>query len=234
MRKLALCFIAVLAIAGCKKTVKGESKRWTSNNQTVDELGVLYPNFKKPLEEQRAKAKAAMDAAEKVEEKKKRISQMSSANNLLMAGFVGQLSDVDATKKKIDERIVEVSGKAADQADRMSAQQAAENAKRVLAQVDATLKKGAPDVTSANIILKKVTADLRAAEENLDKAASMAQDKQTAKTDKATAEKAAADKAAQEKKAAETWTCEFCGTVNKTADGNKCGNCGADRPAATE
>jgi ABC-type transporter Mla subunit MlaD len=220
------CVALLLMVAACKKSVEGESKRWTSANRTADELIVLYPGFKAALEEQRQKAKTAMDAAEAVSEEKQRIDKMAAANTMLTSGFVGQLRDADQTIKKIREKAIEISGKATDESDRMTARQAADQATRVVVQVEGMLKQGAPDAASAAIKLRKVTEDLRAAQDNLDRAARIAQDKQRAKESAEKAEKAPAN---TQQPAAEVWTCEYCDHKNPS-EATACENCGAARP----
>jgi hypothetical protein len=227
MRTMAIgCVALLLVVAACKKSVEGEAKRWTSANSTVDELIVLYPGFKAALEEQRQKAKAAMDAAEAISEETQRIDKMAAANTLLTSGFVGQLRDADRTIKKIREKAIEISGKATDESDRMTARQAADQANRVIAQVEGSLRQGVPDAASAAIMLRKVTEDLRAAQDNLERAARIAQDKRRATEAAEQAEKAPAN---TEPPAAQAWTCEYCDHKNPS-DSTTCQNCGAARP----
>jgi hypothetical protein len=225
MRRLTYCFLALTVFAACKKSVKGESKRWERANQTVDELAVQYPGFKSALEEQRSKAKAAMEAAEKISDEEERIDKMSEANKLLTGGFIGQLGDVDKKEKKIRDEIVDAAGLAADEAARMSIQKAVEHAEHTLAEVDAVLKRGAPNKTEAAILLKKVTSDLNAAEKTLKRVTKGAEDKKAEAAEKGDVSGAPA---AGEPEGA-TWTCAYCNTVN-AAKRTTCSNCGADRP----
>lgn len=229
MRRVVLYAVAILMLSvACKKTEGNENKRWEQANKDVDELTVLYPGFKAALEQQRTEAKTAMEAAKAVEDKDSRISKMSSANNKLTGGFITQLKGVDAKKKAIQAKIVQVTGGAGDKADRASAQQAAENAKKVIAKVEATLKKGAPDVKSARVIMKQVTADLQSATSNLGMAAKMAQQKKDAKNPKAKTGTGAATTLVAPPKAAK-WTCEYCDHENK-GDATHCAQCNALRP----
>lgn len=231
MRRIAVVTIALLVLGmGCKKTEKGENQRWKNATKSVEELKVLYPGFKQALTEQYDQAKTLMDQAEKLSDEDDRIKKMSEANNLLSRGFVPQLAGVDAKQKAIQSKIVEITTKAADQSDRAGAQQAADNAKRTIAQVDAALKKGAPDAKSAAIIVSKVTADLDAAERLLGKVANMAQQKQGAAAAPAAKTPGSNPPAANAQPAAEPWTCEYCGHTNEH-DHESCGNCGAARPA---
>lgn len=229
MRAMAIgCVVLLLTVAACKKSVEGESKRWTSANRTVDELSVLYPGFKTALEEQRQKAKAAMDAAEAVSDEKQRISAMSAANSMLTSGFVGELRDADQSIKKIRDKVIEVSGKAADESDRLTAKQAADQATQVVTQVEGVLKRGATDAASAGILLKKVTTDLRAAQDTLDRVAKIAQDKQQAKEAAQQPAAGGTGQAPAEQPAA-TWTCDHC-DHNNPAEATTCQNCGAPHP----
>lgn len=232
MRKLAILPVLCLAFSfsvGCKKSVEGESKAWKRANQKVDELAVLYPTFKAALEEQRSAAKTAMDAANAISEEKEKIKKMAAANNMLTGGFVDQLGAIDATKKKLRDQIVKLAGAATDEADKASIKAATEQVERVLAEADATLARGAKTAVEANVLVKKVTGDLAAAEKTLAGVGKVAQDKQ----DKAAADEAAAAAAAAAKaKAAEPpppWKCEYCGNENPP-EVTTCGSCGAAKP----
>lgn len=236
MRLLTLGLIALFGLSACSKSVEGESRRWEQGQRKVEELGVLYPRFKDALEAQRQKAEAAMEAARSVGDEKQRIEEMAAANQLLSGGFVGQLAAVDASIKKIREQIVEVSGKAADESDRLSARQAAQGAERVLAEVKTTLNRGAGDPAAAAVLLKKVSSDLRAAENNLKRVARAVRDKQRAREAEEKAAKAAdeagtgqAGSAGAGEQAAQAWTCEYCDSASP-ADADTCHNCGAPRP----
>ena len=233
MRKIALYAIALLIVtAGCKKTEKGEDARWKSGVKTVEELKVLYPGFKAPLQEQYDNAKNAMDLAKNESDKDARIKKMSSANNLLTAGFVSQLQTVDTKKKELQNTILKVTGQASDQADRATAQQASDSAKKLIAQVEATLQRGAPSITAANVIVRKAIDDLQQADTLLGTAANMAQAKKNAAN--ATAGTAGATPgagAAAPDPAKEKWTCEHCGQEHVGTD-QTCSNCGAPRPKA--
>ena len=233
MKKLALCclFLTLVLAIGCKKSVEGESKTWDRANQTVEELKVLYPGFKAALVEQQTAAKTAMEAAKAVDGEKDKIKQMAAANSLLTGGFVGQLSQVDAAKKKIRSTVVELAGKAADERDKASMEKATQQADQILAEVETTLKRGAKNTTEASVILKKVTADLESAEATLNMVAKTAGDKEAAKAAaaKAEADKIAADEAAaaKAKEPPPPWKCEYCSTDNP-AERTACKNCGAD------
>lgn len=233
MKKIALYAVALLIVAaGCKKTEKGEDTRWKTGTSTVEELKVLYPGFKAPLQEQHDKAKAAMEVAKKESGKDARIKKMSSANNLLTAGFVGQLKTVDEKKKAIEAKMIEVTGKAKDKADRATAQQASDSAKKIIGQVDATLKKGAPSVTAANIIVKKAIADLQQADKLLGTAAGIAQQKQAGKNPgagKLINKTVGAKTPPPPDPAKEKWTCDHCGHQHAGTE-KSCTNCGAARP----
>ncbi len=232
MKRLALGFLLfTLTLAlGCKKSVEGESKTWDRANQTVEELKVLYPGFKAALAEKQATAKTAMEAAKAVDGDKAKIEKMAAANHMLTGGFIDQLTNVDAAKKKIRSTVVELAGKANDERDKAGMHKATEQADQVLAEVETILKRGAKTATEASVILKKVTSDLESAEKNLAMVAKSAGDKVAAKAakEKAAADKIAADKAAADKakEPPPPWKCEYCSTDNP-ADSKACKNCGA-------
>ena len=232
MRKIALyALVLLVAAVACKKTEKGENQRWKNGVKTIDELKVWYPGFKAPLEAQLKKAQAAMDAAKAVSDEKQRVKQMSSANNMLTAGFVTQLKDIDAKKKAIQAKIVEVTGTAGDKSDRASAKQAADNAKKAVQQVEALLKKGAPDAKTANIVLKKAVGDLTAAEQVLATASNISAQKkgpQPAAGKPGTGADAKKVPVTPPDPAKQPWTCEYCSHEN-AGDKHSCDNCGAAR-----
>jgi hypothetical protein len=231
MKRLALCLLFFTLVLGCKKSVEGESKTWDRANQTVEELKILSPGFKAALAEQQTAAKTAMEAAKAVEGKKDKIKKMSAANHMLTGGFVDQLSNVDAAKKKIRSTVVELAGKANDERDRAGMQKATEQADQVLAEVEAILKRGAKTPTEASVVLKKVTSDLESAEKNLAMVAKSAGDKESAKAAKIAADeaevKAAAAAAAKAKEPPPPWKCEYCSKDNP-AERTTCKHCGAD------
>jgi chromosome segregation ATPase len=225
MKKLTICFLAVMVFAGCKKSVEGENKTWNRANQTVDELAVQYPGFKTALKAQQKQAKSAMDAAKEVSDEKQKIDEMSAANKLLTSGFVAQLRDVDKTKKKIRDKIVDATGMATNDPEGMSIKKAIEQAEQAISEIDPVLKRGANDPTEATVILKKVTANLESAEKTLDRVTKSVKDKKAAEAKPAG--DVVKEPAAKDDKPAD-WKCKYCDTVNKP-ERKSCSNCGADR-----
>ena len=225
--------LALLTPTACKKTLEGETKRWDSGNATVTRLAAEYPSFKAALEEQRRVATQAMDAAKQVSGDEQRIDAMSKANNLLTGGFVGELDGVDRKKKEIRTKIVDVPAKAKEDGDRNSARSAADMANRIITEVESRLKQGAADPTAAQIVMKKVTEELRDADSALDKVASSIRSKEqaAAKADQAAGGATSGDtgKAGDTGKEAAAWTCEYCSHKNP-ADAEVCAECGAKKP----
>lgn len=215
---LAVC----AALTSCKRTVKGEESRWSSKNQTMKELAVLYPSFKAPLEARQAQAKTLYDAAQGVADEKERIGKLAEANDALGAGFVSELESIDGRIKRIRAKLVDISGAAKEAADQRRVEQTKQNVERALTEVAGRLKQGAPDASAADVVLRKVAGDLSAVEQQV---AAAVPAKPAAEAKPGTTAPAAAPPVA-----AETWTCEYCNHVNE-AGATKCSNCGAPRPA---
>jgi hypothetical protein len=226
---LALMTFSVLA---CKKTEKGESKRWDSGLQTIGELSATYPAFKSALEEQRSVAQTAMAAAEKQEDKKARVEAMSKANNLLTGGFIADLQGVDARVKKLRQEMVAVVGTAKTDEEKAVLNEAKIQVDKSLAAIDKTLAAGASDAASASAVLKKIDSDLTFAVGTLGEVTKRVGNREQAETSAAaakTADEQAATEAATE--AVAPWTCEYCSHENPH-DATTCANCKAARPTA--
>ncbi len=220
--------LALFALPACKKTVEGESKRWTSTTQRVQELQALYPGFAAPLKEQLKKAEAVMEAAKGLSDEQAKIKKMAEANSVALEGFAGQLGDVERLQKRIREKVTTATTGVTDKNDRLAATQAASDAQRALTAADETLKKGATDIVGANAVVRKVEGDLSVADKNLDRVidAAKAKQKTTAKPDEKKGGGAAP--ASGGPAAPAQWKCSYCSHQNdpKLA---KCGNCGAPK-----
>lgn len=221
---LSLSLMALVG-TGCKKTVKGEESRWNSGNKKIDELMTLYPGFKKALRKQRKAAKKLYEAAQSVEDKKAKIKQLSAANNALTGGFVDHLAKADAKIKGIRSQLIEASS--AKVKDKAKAQASIDEAKRILTEVDAMLKRGAPHPMAATTIMNKIAGELTAAEGHLRNVIPKRAKPATAKPAKAAG--AVPAKKAEPAK----WTCEYCNHVNDPA-AHSCKNCGAKKPATAK
>lgn len=219
--------LALVALPACKKTVEGESKRWSSTTQRVQELQALYPGFAAPLKEQLKKAEAVMEAAKSLSDEQAKIKKMAEANAAALEGFAGQLGDVERLQKRVREKITTATTSVTDKNDRLAATQAANDAQRALSAADETLKKGATDIVGANAIVRKVEGDLTVADKSLDRVidAAKAKQKTTAKPDEKGGKAAPASGGPA---APATWKCSYCSHQNdpKLA---KCGNCGAPK-----
>lgn len=222
--------LAAVALAGCAKTVEGESKRWEQTERKARELATLHPGFKTAIEGQLADAKKQLDAAQEAGGEAA-ADQMAKANQAL-ARLTGPLGQLDAQIKGVEKKSVEVASAAQDEAARMAAKQATEQASRAIADARAVLKRGAATSAEAVTLLSKAQSDLKAVDRTLSTLIQKA--KAAAKTAKAApaagtapgaATGAAATGAAAPDKAP-PWTCEYCGSKN---DGHvhKCASCGA-------
>jgi hypothetical protein len=232
-RSIAILLLALVTMnfLACKKTEKGESKRWESGLSSYTALSATYPAFKSALAEQRESAEAAMKAAKAQEDKKKRVSAMSKANNLLSGGFVGQLKDVDARIKTTRKTLIATAGKPKTPEEKSVFAAAKVQVDTTLASVEVMLKSGAVDAASASAVMKKVDSDLKFAEDALAEVTKSVGNREQAEAktaaDTKTSEAAAAAAAAE---AVAPWTCEYCSHEN-SHDAKTCTNCKAARPA---
>lgn len=225
----ALCAALLLLPAGCKKTVEGESKSWTRNTRRIAELKALYPGFAAPLGERLKQAEAAMAAAKKVSDEGEKAKQMATANATLMRGFVRELDGIDDKIRRVRSKITSAATSARDKSDRAAVRQASADARRVIGEVNARLKKGAASAVAADTILRKVDRDLDEAKRNLDRVISSAKGKQQAAQDKAKAKaEATAREEAAKKEATKPWKCPYCDAMNAHT-AMKCKNCNAPR-----
>jgi hypothetical protein len=225
----AFCATFFLLFAGCKKTVEGEEKAWSSNVSQIQTLTAQYPGFKPPLEARLDSARAIHDAAGALSGDAQ-LEKLVEANRTLMGGFVGQLRSLDRKIKQLREKRVEAAAQAGDDSSRLGAKLAAEDAQKALDRVDEILKQGAKDEAEASAILQKIHADLDTARAAIDKVLKV---DATRKSEQAAAQeaKAAADAKAKEEAEAKVapWKCEYCDGQNP-AEETKCGSCGAARP----
>jgi hypothetical protein len=212
--------VALVASAGCKKSVKGEESRWKRANQQAGEMAALYPGFKTAIDERRTAASKIHDAAQKLDDEKAKIAKLAEANELLDRGFIDQLGKVDEQLKKLQAAIVDAKGAEVEGAGKARADEAIAQVKRTLSGVEATLKKGAPNAVAAQAVMNKVDKDLTAARALLAKAAPTVAPPQ-----------AVADPAAADPPEPQPWTCEYCDHANDP-EATTCTNCGAARPSA--
>jgi len=222
--------MATFALAGCSKTVEGESKRWQQTERKARELATLHPGFKTAIESQLSDAKKQLDAAQKAGGEAA-ADQMAKANQAL-ARLTSPLGQIDRQIKALEKKSVQLTSAAKDETARMTAKQATEQAGRAITDARAILKRGATTPNEAATLLKKAQSDLRSADSTLSKLirASKAA-KKTANTKAMGAAGAAAGAAAPTKAApppAQAWTCEYCGSKND-AKVHKCASCGASQ-----
>lgn len=217
----AALVLAFTVAAGCKKSVKGEESRWASANKRATEAAALYPGFKDAIEERRAVAVAAYDAAQAIEDEKQKIDKLSSTNRLLTTGFVSRLAGVGDEIQDLRSMMVEAAGAAAEGAAKAKVTEAIKQTKAIVAQVESLLQKGAPTAVAAEAVMNRVTKDLTAAKAHL---ASATPAPAKAKPDTTTATAPAADTEPAR------WTCEYCDHSNEH-DATKCANCGAAKSA---
>jgi hypothetical protein len=234
MRARGLVVVALsvgLFGAACKKTVEGENKAWNRNVQQIATLSATYPAFANALKEQQKRAEDAMTAARSVSDKEAAAKQMAAANSLLDSSFVSMLSGLDGRTRTLRNKLVTAATGAVQGADQMGAKVVSDDAQRILGNIDAALKTGAPDATQAEATLRKLDADLTSASSNVDRVIEAANKRKAEAAKVAAATPAAAGgTAAAIAPVKVQWKCSYCQHMNDDARG-KCENCGAPRPA---
>jgi membrane protease subunit (stomatin/prohibitin family) len=221
---------ALLLVAACKKTVEGEDQAWQRNAQRVNELAAVYPGFANALREQQQRAQAAMTAARAISDKEQSARKMAEANGLIDGGLVYSLGQLESRSKTLREKLVAANTAAVDTSDQAGARVAAEDAQRILRNVDDIIKAGAPSADAAAAVLRKIDGDLSSATANLDRviAAARARKQEAAKTAAAASGTTAAPAGAV---AHAQWKCTYCNHMNDESR-KKCENCGAPQPTA--
>jgi rubrerythrin len=225
---LVVLGLLVAAAPGCKKTVEGENKAWTANVAEVGRLKALYPGFAAALSAQQVKAEESMASARGLSSPEQAAKAMGEANDLLAGrSFVGTLRSLDGQQKQLRDAIIEANRIATTPGDQASARVAADDAQRVLRNVDDALRMGAPTPEAATALCRKMSEDLTSAKASLDKIAQAA--KAAQKSAQAEAQKAAAEGASGATPAAPAqWKCAYCKGM---VDGAKttCPHCGAPK-----
>jgi len=233
---------AALVLVACKHTVEGENKTWDSNVKRINELTAIYPGFAPALHEQQKRAEDAMSAAQAISNAEEAAKKMAEANSLAAQGFVSTLGQLDSRTRQLREKLITANGDATPGGD-AAARIAADDAQRILRNIDDALKTGAPTADAASAMLGKMDRDLASANSNIDRVISAArqrkQDAAKAGTGAAAASGAAAavgaapgtTGAAAPAAAPAEWKCAYCDHMN--ADSRmSCEKCGAPRPKA--
>jgi len=224
--------VALLGVLGaCKRTEEGESRQWDRAVRELGELSAVYPGFKAALDEVKGGAEAAMSAAQKLSDKEARIAAMAKANQMLTTGFVDGLSKVDERLDEIRKQLVRLAGDATTEEEKRAFEEAKKQVDKALADVEATLRRGARDVAAATALVRDATKNLdfaRDALKQIGERIAARKRSEKAAADEKTASEAAADQAAKD--AVAPWTCEYCSHENPH-DADKCSNCGAPRNA---
>ena len=236
MRARGLMVVALGAglflTASCKKTVEGENQAWTRNLQQVQELAAQYPGFANALREQQKNAEAAMAGAREISDKEASAKKMAEANSLLGDGFVYTLSRLDSKQKELRSKLITASTEAEHVADAAGARAAADDAQRILRNLDDALKTGAPDAATASGVLRRIDGDLQSAGSNLDRVIASAKQRKAelAKAAGASGATTPTNGGAPAAPVAKVqWKCTYCQHMNDDAR-TKCENCGAPAP----
>jgi hypothetical protein len=212
----------MLLATACKKPVD-EPKDWQRNVQEVQQLGARYPGFATALAQQIKLATAAMDEAKGLSDREAAARRMSEASSMLTGGFVYQLGHMDATIRRVREKINTAARGGPDQMD-VASSEAVVAAQKVINATEALLISGAGDPTGANAILSRADFDLQSVSTGIDRSIG-----KKAEATPAVAGKAAAASAAQTPPPPGMWKCKFCQHDNDDS-AKSCPTCGAPRP----
>jgi hypothetical protein len=225
-KQVGALFAGMLLATACKKPVE-EPKDWQRNVQEVQQLGARYPGFARALAQQIKLATAAMDEAKRISDRETATRRMSEASSLLTGGFVYRLGQMDATIRRVREKIrTATRGTGATDPTDGTGSDTVEAALKVINATDALLVSGAGDPTGAEAILSRADLDLQSVSRGLDGMIGASGAKAEAKAAPAVAGTAGAAGVAQAPTPPGMWKCKFCQRLN--ADSAKtCPFCGA-------
>lgn len=154
--------LSLLLVAGCKKTVEGEIKKWDRAVQSAKGQVALYPGFAGVLNGEIDAAAAACKATETIADEKARATAMAKARSLLGQGTLGMLQELRTSIDRLKHDKMRIGGSGGDIfEDRRGKEQFVADADKVLSEVEALLKAGAPDRTAATAVLQKAQSDLK-------------------------------------------------------------------------
>ena len=220
--------IAALLVlfSACKKTLEGESSKWTRNQEKINQLKVQYPGFSQALNTTYTEASGLMDQTQNMADGEEKIAQMAKANSLLSSGWISDLERIEGKKSDLRKKVTDINLSSMDAADMIAAEFTVKNADRTLQNIDNSLRNGATDPNSAASLLSTLQSQLTDAGKDMDKIiANMASKEKKAE------EKAQDDKqqAQDEKESVADWKCAYCEKMNPH-DARECSGCGAGKP----
>jgi hypothetical protein len=224
---LSLCALLFLATS-CKKSIEGETKKFESNIQKLNEIGARYPSFKAACETLKSDATKQMETAKGLSEEKAKIEAMATANNIASPTWVNNLSGVDDKINSIRDMSTKASQNSHDRNDSDAAWAASRQGEDAIREAKMKLESSSVNSPSdAAAIVSTIVSNLDAAERRLSDVVRTAENKKDAEK-KAENDSKAADetkKAEEEKKAAPV-KCGYCGNMNPAGTA-KCSGCGA-------
>jgi hypothetical protein len=225
VKQVGALVAGMLLATACKKPVE-EPKDWQRNVREVQQLSARYPGFATALAQQIKLSTAAMEEAKGLSDREAAARRMSEASGMLTGGFVYRLGQMDATIRRVREKINTAARGGPDQMD-VTSSEAVEAAQKVINATEALLNSGAGDPTGANAILSRADLDLQSVSTGLDR--SIGAGSKKAEAAPAVAGKAAAASAAQAPPPPGMWKCKFCQHVNDDS-AKSCPTCGAPGP----
>jgi chromosome segregation ATPase len=223
---LSLCALLFLATS-CKKSIEGETKKFDSNIQRLNEVAAKYPSFKAACETLKTDATKQMEAAKSLSEEKAKIEAMAAANNIASPTWVNDLSNIDNKINSIRDMSTKASQNSHDHNDSDAAWVASRQGEDAIREANNKLGGTVDSPSAAAAIVSSIISNLDAAERRLSDVVKTAENKKDAEKKAQNEEKAAKDstKATEEKKAAPV-KCGFCGNSNPAGTA-KCSGCGA-------
>jgi hypothetical protein len=213
MKKWSLILVAFLFLVNaCGPSVEGESKAWEENLKAMEKAKTDYPAFASEIDAKVTQAKALWDAAAGISNEEEKAKKMAEANNLLGAGCLGNLVDMNDKIKEVEDAIdkVESARKGKEGEDRTYAEDALLDANNAITAAKESFNNGrCADVERAFTKLGTVVTDLNTAVTKITASETQAKDSANANA----------------KKEVKFVKCEYCNTQNADtlSDCRKCG-----------
>lgn len=231
-KKMIIPLIIILALTlSCKKTVESQQKAFEHNIKKTNELIFEYPSFAEIIKEQIAAAEAVMKEASSISDEKAKIEKIGSASSILRTKFISSLDSIRSAIQSIKSKSVEARALNMQYNERVSVDHAVSNGEESINNALGKLKGTVSNISEAEALSGLVLTNLKAAEDNIDKAIKIVKDREAGEK-KAEQEKINKGKAADAKVEAEKAEqnklikCQYCGTENPANTVN-CKNCGA-------
>ena len=227
MKMSSFLFIAVpvLMLLSCAKpTSESETKRWDSNQKTLNTLTAKYPNFRGALDIVQAEAAQQWEAALMVTEEEQKIAAMQTANTAAYPEFVRQLDGMENKLEALKSLCTKSTRNAVQTMDKESLRIARNNAQRTLSAMEYLLKNSTANTpVEATVLTNEASKKIKNANSNIQKVLKRISEKARAKKQQEKAQKDEQNAATKSKKPVK---CSYCGVKNSPST-SKCKGCGA-------